>query len=448
MTRPRQASAGWWLAPVCALAPLTTTQAVITDQRLERDAREIESRLIDWRRDLHRNPELGNREFRTAKKIEAHLRQLGLEVKTGIAHTGVTGLLRGARPGPMIALRADMDALPVTEQTDVPFKSTATGDYRGEKVGVMHACGHDAHVAILMAAAEILARLRGELAGSVLFIFQPAEEGPPEGEEGGAPLMLKEGLFDIYRPAAIFGLHVNSNLHAGDIGYRSGTLRAASDRFTIVVTGRQTHGAQPWDGVDPIVTAAEIVTSLQGIVSRQVNLTENPAVVSVGAINGGIRHNIIPERVEMIGTVRTFSAQQRSDIFARMERITTKVAEANGATATLNFGSDNNPTTYNDPALTQKVLPSLQRAAGAEHVKVIPLLTSAEDYAYFAAKVPSVYFIVGIVPPSQDLLSAAANHSPLFFVDETGLQTGLRALLYVAVDYLQGAAAGTASSAP
>jgi amidohydrolase len=443
MDRPR---ARWWLAPACALAPLTS-HAAITDQSLEQGAREVEARLIEWRRDLHRNPELGNREFRTAKKIEAHLRQLGLEVRTGVAHTGVVGLLRGSQPGPTVALRADMDALPVTEQTDVPFKSTATGEYRGAKVGVMHACGHDAHVAILMAAAEVLAKRRSELAGSVLFIFQPAEEGPPEGEEGGAPLMLKEGLFDTYRPAAIFGLHVDAILHAGEIGYRSGTLRAASDRFTIVVTGKQTHGAQPWAGVDPIVTAAQIVTSLQAIVSRQVNLPENPAVLSIGAINGGVRHNIIPERVEMIGTVRTFSAEQRADVFARMERIAANVAAANGATATLTFGSDNNPTTYNDPALTQRVLPSLQRAAGADHVKVIPLLTSAEDYAYFAARVPGVYFMVGIVPRSQDLRTAAANHSPLFYVDESGLQTGLKAMLFVTVDYLQGAA-GTTSSSP
>ncbi len=442
MNRP---CAGGWVAPLLALAPLAAAHAAITDQHIDQRARELEARLIDWRRDIHRNPELGNREFRTAKLVETHLRKLGLEVKTGVAHTGVVALLRGAKPGPTIALRADMDALPVTEQTDLPFKSTATSEYRGERVGVMHACGHDAHVAMLMAAAEVLTRLRGDLAGSVLFIFQPAEEGAPEGEEGGAPLMLKEGLFETYRPEAAFSLHVNSTMHAGDIGYRAGTLRAGSDRFTIVVTGRQTHGALPWAGVDPIVTAAGIVTSLQGIVSRQVDLTENPAVVSIGAINGGIRHNIIPDRVEMIGTVRTFSAEQRSDILARMERIAEKVAEANGASATFAVGADGNPTTYNDPDLTQRVLPSLQRAAGADHVKVIPLLTSAEDFAYFAARVPSVYFIVGIVPPSQDLLTAPANHSPLFHVDESALMLGLRAMLYVAVDYLQPAAAARAT---
>jgi amidohydrolase len=445
MNRPR---AGWRVAPVLMLAPLTNATAAITDQQLDQGARNIDAQLIDWRRDLHRNPELGNREFRTAKKVEAHLRQLGIEVKTGIAHTGVVGLLRGAHPGPTIALRADMDALPVTEQTDVPFKSTVTGEYRGAKVGVMHACGHDAHVAILMATAEILARLRGDLAGNVLFIFQPAEEGPPEGEEGGAPLMLKEGLFQTYRPEAAFGLHVNSTLHTGDIGFRSGTLRAASDRFTIVVTGRQTHGAEPWSGVDPILTAAEIVMALQAVVSRQTNLTKNPAVVSVGAINGGVRHNVIPERVEMLGTVRTFSAEQRTDILAGIKRIVENVAAANGATATLAIGEDGNPTTYNDPALTQRMLPSLQRAAGADHVKEIPLLTSAEDFAYFAAAVPSLYFIVGITPRSQDLLSAAATHSPLFYLDESGLQTALRAMLYLAVDYLQGATAGAVSRAP
>ncbi len=424
-----------------ALAPIAVAQGAIDEQRLDQRARELETQLIDWRRDIHRNPELSNREFRTAQKVATHLRRLGLEARTGIAHTGVVALLRGAKPGPTIALRADMDALPVTEQVDVPFKSTATGEYRGEKVGVMHACGHDTHVAILMAAAEVLSGLRSDLPGSVLFIFQPAEEGAPEGEEGGASLMLKEGLFEIYRPEAAFGLHVHYSLHAGDLGYRAGPLMAASDRFRIVVTGRQTHGARPWQGVDPIVTAAAIVTALQTVVSRQIDITEIPAVVTVGAIRGGIRHNIIPDSVEMLGTIRTFEGKQRTDIVERVNRVVQNVAEANGATASFVLGSDGNPVTFNDPALTERALPSLRRAAGGEHVKALPLETGAEDFAFFAQRVPSFYFFVGSTPRDRNPRTAPANHSPLFYVDESALLVGLRAMLYVAVDYLQAPAA-------
>ncbi|HSC08147.1 MAG TPA: amidohydrolase, partial [Steroidobacteraceae bacterium] len=364
MNRPR---AGRWVAATLALLPIAAHSA-ITDQRLDQSARELETRLVDWRRDLHRNPELGNREFRTAEKVAAHLRQLGLEVKTGIAHTGVAGLLRGGKAGPTIALRADMDALPVTEQAEVPFKSTATAEYRGEKVGVMHACGHDTHVAILMAAAEVLTRLRADLAGNVLFIFQPAEEGPPEGEDGGAVMMLKEGLFATYRPDAVVGLHIWAPMHVGDIGYRSGPLLAAADRFRILVTGRQTHGARPWQGVDPIVTSAEIVGALQTVVSRQIDVTRNPAVVTVGSIRGGIRHNIIPDTVEMLGTIRTFDPGQRTDVIERIQRVAQNIAEANGASATFALGEDRYPVTVNDAGLTQRVLPSLARAVGAQHV--------------------------------------------------------------------------------
>jgi amidohydrolase len=437
MNRPR---AGRWVAAALALLPLAVAHSAITDQRLDQSARELETRLVEWRRDFHRNPELGNREFRTAKKIEAHLRQLGLDVKTGIAHTGVVALLRGGRPGPTIALRADMDALPVTEQTDVPFKSTATAEYRGEKVGVMHACGHDTHVAILMAAAEVLTRLRADLPGSVLFIFQPAEEGPPEGEDGGAVMMLEEGLFDSYRPEAVFGLHIWSPLHAGNIGYRSGPMLAAADRFRIVVAGRQTHGARPWQGVDPIVTSAQIVSALQTVVSRQIDLMRHPAVVTVGSIRGGIRHNIIPDTVEMLGTIRTFDAAQRTDVMERIQRLAQNIAAANGASATFALGEDRYPVTVNDVALTQRVLPSLGRAVGGEHLISVPLETGAEDFAYFADKVPGFYFFVGATPRGQDLSTTPANHSPRFYVDESALQVGLRATLYIAVDYLQGGA--------
>ena len=434
MNRPR---AGRWVAATLALLPIAAHSA-ITDQRLDQSARDLETRLVDWRRDLHRNPELGNREFRTAEKVAAHLRQLGLEVKTGIAHTGVAGLLRGGKAGPTIALRADMDALPVTEQAEVPFKSTATAEYRGEKVGVMHACGHDTHVAILMATAEVLTRLRADLAGNVLFIFQPAEEGPPEGEDGGAVMMLKEGLFATYRPDAVVGLHIWAPLHVGDIGYRSGPLLAAADRFRIVVTGRQTHGARPWQGVDPIVTSAEIVGALQTVVSRQIDVTRNPAVVTVGSIRGGIRHNIIPDTVEMLGTIRTFDPGQRTDVIERIQRVAQNIAEANGATATFALGEDRYPVTVNDAGLTQRVLPSLARAVGAQHVIEVPRETGAEDFSYFAEKVPGFFFFVGATPRERDLSTTPANHSPRFFVDEGALQVGLRAMLYATVDYLQG----------
>jgi amidohydrolase len=436
MNRPR---AGRWVAAALALLPIAAHSA-ITDQRLDQSARDLESRLVDWRRDIHRNPELGNREFRTAEKVAAHLRQLGLEVQTGIAHTGVAGLLRGGKAGPTIALRADMDALPVTEQAEVPFKSTATAEYRGEKVGVMHACGHDTHVAILMATAEVLARLRADLAGNVLFIFQPAEEGPPEGEDGGALMMLKEGLFATYRPDAVVGLHVWAPLHVGDIGYRSGPLLAAADRFRIVVTGRQTHGARPWQGVDPIVTSAEIVGALQTVVSRQIDVTRNPAVVTVGSIRGGIRHNIIPDTVEMLGTIRTFDPGQRTDVIERIQRVALNVAEANGASTTFALGEDRYPVTVNDAALTQRILPSLARAVGAQHVIEVPRETGAEDFSYFAEKVPGFFFFVGATAREQDLATTPANHSPRFQVDEGALQVGLRAMLYATVDYLQGAA--------
>jgi amidohydrolase len=436
MNRPR---AGRWVAAALALLPITAHSA-ITDQRLDQSARDLESRLVDWRRDIHRNPELGNREFRTAEKVAAHLRQLGLEVQTGIAHTGVAGLLRGGKAGPTIALRADMDALPVTEQAEVPFKSTATAEYRGEKVGVMHACGHDTHVAILMATAEVLTRLRTDLAGNVLFIFQPAEEGPPEGEDGGALMMLKEGLFATYRPDAVVGLHIWAPLHVGDIGYRSGPLLAAADRFRIVVTGRQTHGARPWQGVDPIVTSAEIVGALQTVVSRQIDVTRNPAVVTVGSIRGGIRHNIIPDTVEMLGTIRTFDPGQRTDVIERIQRVALNVAEANGASTTFALGEDRYPVTVNDAALTQRILPSLARAVGAQHVIEVPRETGAEDFSYFAEKVPGFFFFVGATAREQDLATTPANHSPRFQVDEGALQVGLRAMLYATVDYLQGAA--------
>ncbi len=412
--------------------------AAITETQLDQAANSIAPQVITWRRDFHQNPELGNRETRTAQKVAEHLKALGLEVKTGIAHTGVVGVLKGGKPGPTIALRADMDALPVTEQVDVPFKSRVTSEYRGEKVGVMHACGHDAHTAILMGTAQVLASMRKELPGTVLFIFQPAEEGAPDGEKGGAPLMLEEGVFDIAKPDAAFGLHVWSALNAGQIGYRSGPFMAAADRYRILVKGEQTHGSKPWSGVDPIVASAQIVMGLQTLVSRQIDITAHPAVVSVGAIKGGIRNNIIPDQVEMIGTFRTFDPQVRQQIIDGITRTAKDIASSSGASAEVEVAADANPVTFNDVKLTERMLPSLQRAAGPGNVLEIPFVTGAEDFSYFGQRVPSLFFFVGITPPGQDAAKAPSNHSPKFYIDESGLELGVRAMLGVAVDFLQG----------
>ena len=432
------------------LLPALLSIAIVSTARAEVMAAEIDAavaalgpRVIEWRRDFHSHPELGNREFRTAGKVADHLRALGLEVRTGIAHTGVVAVLRGARPGPTVMLRADMDALPVTERTDVPFRSSVTTEFRGRTVGVMHACGHDAHTAILMGAAEALTGLRDRLPGSVMFVFQPAEEGVPQGEEGGASLMMQEGLFDIAKPDAIFGLHVMSTLHTGTVGVRPGPFMAGSDFFRIVVTGRQSHGARPWAGVDPIVTAAQIVNSLQTVISRQTDITALPAVISIGAINGGIRHNIIPDSVEMLGTIRTFSPAARQEVLDRIRRIVGHLAEANGAGADFQLMPAPNPVVDNDPALTQRVIASLRAAFGDQAVKAVGLQTVAEDFSFYARQAPSVYYWVGITPPAQDLRTAPDNHSENFYVDETGIPVGLKSMLRVTVDYLQGSSPGS-----
>jgi len=423
--------------PALALASLQAA-ADISDGALDAAARAVGPDVVTWRRDFHQNPELSNREFRTSKQVAEHLKALGLEVKTGIAHTGVIGVLRGGKPGPTIALRADMDALPVTEQGDLPFKSVATAEYRGEKVGVMHACGHDAHTAILMGVAEALVSLRKDLPGTVLFLFQPAEEGAPDGERGGASLMLEEGAFEIVKPEAAFGLHVWSGLNAGTLGYRAGPFMAASDRFRILVQGRQTHGARPWGGVDPIVVSSQIVMGLQTIVSRQLDITRYPAVVSVGAIKGGIRNNIIPDQVEMVGTFRTFDTAVRQQIIERITRTAEDIARAGGATAKVEIADDNNPVVVNEVELTRRMRPSLERVAGSGRVVEIPYVTGAEDFAFFGQQVPALFFFVGVTPTGQDPIQAPSNHSPLFFLDESGLDLGVRAMLGVAVDYLQG----------
>lgn len=393
-------------------------------------------KVIEWRRDFHQHPELSNRETRTAGVVAEYLKSLGIEVHAGVAHTGVVGILHGGKPGPVIALRADMDALPVTEQLDLPFKSLATAEYRGEKVGVMHACGHDGHTAMMMGVARVLAGMRKTLPGTVVFLFQPAEEGAPEGEEGGAPLMLKEGVFRDYKPEAVFGMHLWAGQNAGQIGYRVGSLMAASDTFRIVVKGRQTHGSRPWGGVDPIVASAQVLEGIQSIVSRQTDITRWPVVLTVGAIKGGVRFNIIPDSVEMLGTLRTFDPTVRDQTIARLRRTVENISAASGATGVLEVLPGSNPVTVNDPDLMRRVLPSLQRAAGAANVQEFPFVTGSEDFAHFALAVPGVFFLVGSTPPGQDAASAPSNHSPLYFVDEAALEVGVRAMTNVAVDYL------------
>jgi amidohydrolase len=394
-----------------------------------------QAKVIAWRRDIHQHPELSNREVRTSKLVAAHLKSLGLYVEA-YANTGVVGLLKGGKPGPTVMLRADMDALPVSEQTQLPFMSHTTSSYRGETVGVMHACGHDAHTAMLMGVAEILVKLRGELKGNVMFVFQPAEEGVPEGEEGGATLMLKQGMFDKYHPQAAFGLHVVSALQVGQIGYRPGPAMAGADTFKIVVHGRQTHGGRPWEGVDSIVISAQIIGALQSVVSRQIDITAHPAIVSVGMIKGGIRDNIVPESVEMIGTIRTFDLGQRDVILANLKRLVEDTAAASGATASFAVGADSDPVLVNNPELTQAMLPTLKAVAGDSPLVILPLITASEDFAFFSQKIPSLYINVGVTPLDKDPLTAASNHSPLFYVDETGLATGVRVMAQLAVDYL------------
>ena len=404
---------------------------------IDAGAAALEQQVLEWRRDIHAHPELGNREFRTAGIVAAHLRSLGLdEVRTEVAVTGVVGLLKGALPGPVVALRADMDALPVAERVDVPFASKVRATWNGEDVGVMHACGHDAHVAVLMGVATILAGLRERLRGSVKFIFQPAEEMPPEGEEGGAQLMIKEGVMENPAPGAIFGLHVTSQLPSGVIGYRSGPTMASSDTFRITVNGRQTHGAMPWRGVDPIVASAQVVLGLQTIISRQVDIAHEPAVLTVGAIKGGVRENIIPDSVEMRGTIRTFNESMRDEIHERVRDTAESISRASRATCEVCIRK-NYAVTVNDAELTEATVPTLERVAGAARVVVVPKITGSEDFSFYQHCAPGFFYFVGVTPHGQDPKTAPSNHSPLFFVDEAALGVALRSLAQVAVDWLE-----------
>lgn len=399
-------------------------------------APEIDARVLEWRRYFHQHPELSNREFNTAKVISKALEDMDMEVWTGIAHTGVVGILKGGKPGPVIAIRADIDALPVEEVNDLPFRSLARGEYRGADTGVMHACGHDTHIALGLGTAAIFAELRDQVPGTIMFIFQPAEEGAPEGEEGGAFLMLKEGLFERMKPEAIFGLHIWSATNAGEITYRSGPLMASADGFQIDIYGRQTHASRPWGGVDPIVAAAQVVMGLQTIASRQVDVTKAPSVVSVGRINGGIRGNIIPDHVEMLGTVRAFDPQMREDIKRRLEHTVHAIAESQGARAEIKweFGY---PVTINDPALTERAVKVLKDVVGEDHVNESKLITGAEDFSFFQQQIPGFYFFLGATPAGQDAIAAPSNHSPMFFVDESTLPVGLRALSRLVADSLE-----------
>src|SRR2546428_1404606 len=413
---------------------MAVAMSAALDQRIDEAAKKVEPSVIECRRDIHQHPELGNREFGTWKLVADKLNQLGIEVRTPIAHTGVVGILRGGKPGRVAALRADMDALPVTEQVDLPFKSTVRSTYNGQEVGVMHACGHDAHVAILLGVAEVLSSIRSELPGTVVFLFQPAEEGAPQGEEGGAALMVKEGALDNPRVDAVFGLHVTSRYPVGEIAYRPGAELAAVDSFRIKVHGRQTHGAYPWLGVDLIVVASQIVLALQLIPSRQLDVSIAPAVVSVGAIHAGLRSNIIPDDVEMLGTIRSLDPKMREEIHQRIKRTAQDIAQSAGATADVQIETGY-PITYNDPALTERMAPTLRRLTS--DVKVVNPTLGAEDFSFYQQKVPGLFFWLGTRPVNQTAEQAASNHSPLFYVDESGLELGVRALAHVAVDYLR-----------
>lgn len=418
---------------VIAACTVVSLQAKDMSAEIDAAAQKIMPKVIEWRRHLHKYPELGNREVKTAKFIETELRRLGIEVRTGIAVTGVVRIIRGGRPGPVIALRADMDGLPVTERADLPYRSVEKGEYNGQTVGVMHACGHDTHVAMLLGAANVLVGMKDKINGTVVLIFQPAEEGPPAGEEGGAALMVKEGVLNDPKVEAIFGIHISAGMPIGHIAYKPGAAMASSDWFTIKVKGQQTHGAYPWAGKDPIAVATQIYTGLQMIVSRRTDLTASPAVITVGRISGGVRENIIPEEVTMAGTIRALDRDVQRDIHEKMRLTVQKIAESAGATAELTIFNAA-PVTYNDPGLTRRMLPSLEKAAGKERVTLANWVTGAEDFAFFQEKVPGMYFWVGGMAPGTDP-SKTAHHTPDFVVDDSRLDVGVKAFCNIVFDY-------------
>ena len=423
----------WGLSLVICTIQVSLSAQTVYDQ-IDKQTLALEAKVIEWRRDFHQNPELSNREFKTAEKVAAHLRSLGLEVRTGVAKTGVIGILRTGKPGPVVGLRADMDALPVVERVKIPFASKVKADYRGEDVGVMHACGHDTHVAMLMGAASILTGIKSQLAGTVVFIFQPAEEGPPPGENGGAKLMVEEGLLKDLKMNIVFGQHISSIIEVGNINIRPGGLMAAADRYVIKVKGKQTHGSQPWSGIDPVTVAAQIVLGLQTIVSRQMELTREAAVISVGKISGGVRNNIIPEEVELEGTIRTLDVDMQTDLHERLRRTATNIAEASGAVAEVEIFK-HVPITFNNPELFTKMGPTLKRVCGEDNVVISRAVTGAEDFAFFANEVPSMVYFVGGMPKGQDPKTAPPHHTPDFYVDEAGMGLGVRLFCNLVVDY-------------
>lgn len=419
----------------CISLIVLNAQKTTIESQIESAVKKIEPKCIGWRRDFHEHPELSNREVRTANIIAQHLRSLGIEVKENVAKTGVVGILRGAKAGPVIGLRADMDGLPVTERVNIPFASRVKSTFNGQDVGVMHACGHDTHVAMLMSVAEILSGMKQDLAGTIKFIFQPAEEGPPIGEEGGAPLMVKEGVLENPKVDVMFGLHINAQTPVGQIKYREQGMMAASDWFTITIHGKQSHGAQPWLGVDPVIVGTQIIEGLQTIVSRQSELTKNAIVISTTIFKAGVRENIIPEEVVLGGTIRTLDTGMQKDVWMRIERTAKKIAEASGATADVTINTKT-LVTYNDPKLTHQMIPSLQKATNNNAI-VMDAVTGAEDFSFFAAKVPSLFFYIGGMPVGKDPKQTAAHHTPDFYVDENGMSTGIKAFCFLVFDYMK-----------
>lgn len=416
------------------LLQIATISAQDISKTINEKALAIQPKLAEWRRHIHQNPELGNREFKTAAYIVEHLKNLGLEIKTGVAKTGVVAILKGGKPGPCIALRADMDALPVRERVNLPFASKDSADYLGQKVPVMHACGHDSHVAMLIGTAEVLSSMKKDIAGTVKFIFQPAEEGAPGNEEGGAALMVKEGVMDNPKVDVVFGMHIESAIPAGDIQYKSGSFMASSDWFTIKVKGKSSHGSQPWLAVDPISISAQIIEGLQNIVSRQMDLTKAPIVITVGKIHSGVRSNIIPEDALLEGTIRTLDGNMQEDVHKRIKQTAEKIAEASNAVAEV-FIDTKTLVTYNTPALVEKMLPSLQTAAGKENVRSMEWVTGAEDFSYFGTKAPAFFFFLGGMPRGNDAKNAPPHHTPDFMIDDSRLYVGVKAFCQLVFDY-------------
>ncbi len=404
-----------------------------SNQLISEDIQQIESQVIEWRHYFHENPELSNREFNTAKKIAAHLKSLGMEVQTGVAKTGVVGLLKGDKPGKVVALRADIDGLPVTERNDLSYKSNVVDTFLGTKTGVMHACGHDTHIAILMGVAQVLSKHKDKIKGSIKFIFQPAEEGPPPGEEGGAKLMVKEGVLENPKVDAIYGLHINSATPVGTITLKPEGIMAAVERFVVTVKGKGSHGSAPWSGVDPILISAKIIDGFQTIISREAYLIEAPAVITVGKITSGTRFNVIPESAELIGTVRTLNPDMRIKIIKRMTEMASDIAKAYGGSATIDW-QNNTIVTYNDPGLTTKAISTLKKVAGDDKVLDMKAVTGGEDFSYFQEKIPGVYFFLGGMTPGNT--EPFPHHTPDFKIDDTGMLLGVQSLTQLALDYL------------